>query len=350
MAEPPRRVLDAPLSLATARNVPWTKPRRVPGNGAIVAAAAAVALLSLVPLGFVIGVAVESGWDKVVELVVRPRVGELLVNTVLLEAVTLPLTVVLAVGMAWLTERTDLPGARWWSAIAVAPLAIPAFIQSYAWNSFAPWLHGFWGAVLISVLAYLPFVYLPVAAQLRRLDPALEDVAASLGQTPARIFFRVVVPQLRLPVCAGALLVGLHLLGEYGLYVLMRFNTFATAIVDQFQTVYNGPAANLLGGVLILCCLVLLALEAWARGDRRYARVGSGAARDAMRRPLGRWRVPALGFLTLMAALSIGVTLITLGRWLVIGGGEIWRLDEIGAAFAQTAFLAVVGAALTTLI
>ena len=38
--------------------------------------------------------------------------------------------------------------------------------------------------MLISVLAYFPFVYLPVAAQLRRIDPALEDTAGSLGLGP----------------------------------------------------------------------------------------------------------------------------------------------------------------------
>ena len=61
-----------------------------------------------------------------------------------------------------------------------------------------------------------------------------------------------------------ALLVGLHLLGEYGLFVLMRYDTFATAIVDQFQAVYSGPAANLMGGVLVL--LLALVVGQLCRG------------------------------------------------------------------------------------
>ena len=176
---------------------------------------------------------------------------------------------------------------------AIGAIAIPAFVQSYAWNSFAPGLNGFWGAVLVSILAYFPFLYLPVAAQLRRLDPTLEETAASLGLRPTAIFLRVILPQLRLAICGGALLVGLHLLSEYGLFVLMRFDTFATAIVDQFQSVYNGPAANLLGGVLVLLCVGLLGFEALVRGDARYARVGSGAPRDAVKWRLGRWSAKA---------------------------------------------------------
>jgi ABC-type Fe3+ transport system permease subunit len=158
--------------------------------------------------------------------------------------------------------------------LVVAPLAIPAFVQSYAWVSVIPSLHGLAAAVFISVLAYYPFIYMPVAAVLRRLDPNLEDVAASLGIAPWQVFFRVVLPQLKLAIWGGALLVGLHLLAEYGLYVMIRFDTFTTAIYDQFQSTFSGPAANMLAGVLALCCLGLLLLEGATRGKARYARVG----------------------------------------------------------------------------
>jgi hypothetical protein len=93
-------------------------------------------------------------------------------------------------------------------------------------------------------------VSLPAGGRdLRRLDPAIEDVSESLGLKPWAVFFRVVLPQLRLAICGGALLVGLHLLAEYGLYAMIRFDTFTTAIFDQFKSTFNGPAANMLAGV-----------------------------------------------------------------------------------------------------
>src|SRR3569623_437686 len=104
----------------------------------------------------------------------------------------------------------------------------------------------------------------------------------------------VILPQLRWPVCAGALLVGRHLLGEDGLFVLLRYDTFATAIVEQFESVYNGPAANLLGGVLVWCTAALIGLETLLRGDRRYARLGTGAARHTARHTLGPWMLTAV--------------------------------------------------------
>ncbi|TIW40078.1 MAG: iron ABC transporter permease, partial [Mesorhizobium sp.] len=224
---------------------------------------------------------------------------------------------------------------------SVAPLAIPAFVHSYAWISLVPGLHGLWAGVLVSVIAYFPFLYLPISAALRRLDPALEDAAAALGLGPWRVFARVVLPQLRLAICGGSLLVGLHLLAEYGLYVFIRFDTFTTAIVDQFQSTFNGPAANMLAAVLVTCCFVLLALEVLVRG--------SGAARQQRRASLGRATLPCLALPAIASLLSLGVPFITIGRWLVAGGAEVWRLDEISLALGQTLFLAMAGALLATI-
>ena len=323
--------------------------RRWPAHPALVAAAVAVAAFALIPVGFVLMVLVQTGAETATALIFRPRVAELLRNTVLLEALAVPTAVVLAVTLAWLTERTDLPLARMWSWLAVVPLAIPAFVHSYAWDGLFPWLRGLWPAVAISVLAYFPFVYLPVVAQLRRLDPAVEEVAASLGEPPARVFLWVVLPQLRLAIAGGALLIALHLLAEYGLFVLIRFDTLTTAIVDQFQAVYDGPAANLLGIVLVAAAMAVLAVEAWFRGERRYARIGPGTARPAPRMSLGgAWPLWTLAPLV-TTALSVALPATVLARWLALGGPEAWDLRELGSTFGQTASYAVGGAALACL-
>ncbi len=308
-----------------------------------------VAALALLPLGFIAWIAIETGWATASALIFRPRVAELLLNTALLELCTLPPAIMLSVALAWLTERSDLPGARLWSWLAVAPLAVPAFVQSYAWVGVAPSFHGLAAAVTVSVLAYLPFLYLPVAAQLRRLDPALEDVAASLGEAPLQVFFRVVLPQLRLAICGGSLLIGLHLLAEYGLYAMIRFDTFTTAIVDQFQSSYNGPAANMLAGVLVASCLALLGLEWLLRGQARYARLGPGAPKPPALRPLGRFRHACLLLPLGLAALGLCVPALALGRWLWFAGLPGWSDDALAEAFAQTLSYAAAGAFVTTL-
>src|SRR5690349_508413 len=168
----------------------------------------------LVPVGFVCWVAVDVGWSTLGPLILRPRVGELLVNTCLLVLVGVPLCVGLGVGGAWVVERTTLPGRRVWAVVLAAPLAVPAFVSSYGWVSAVPSLGGLSGGLLIAVLAYYPLVYLPVLAAIRGLDPALEESARSLGYGPVATFVRVLLPQLRLAVAGGALIVALHFLAE----------------------------------------------------------------------------------------------------------------------------------------
>ena len=311
-------------------------------------AAMFVSAAALAPLCFILWITFQTGWATATALLFRPRVGELLVNTTLLEVLAVPLSILLGVALAWLTERTDLPGARVWSWLAVTPLAVPAFVHSYAWSSVAPSWHGLPAAVAISVLAYFPFLYLPVATQLRRLDPAIEEAAAALGLAPFQVFFRVVLPQLRFAICGGALLIGVHLLAEYGLYVTVRYDTFTTAIMDQFQSAFNGPAANMIAVVLALYCIFLLALEKIMRGAERYARVGSGSPRMPAPHQLGHavWLCLLLPAAT--AALSLGIPLITLARWLAFGGTAIWHA-AVGAAFLQTLMLAICGGLLATL-
>ena len=136
-------------------------------------------------------------------------------------------------------------------------------------------------------------MYLPVAATLRRLDPAVEESARALGSDSAGVFFRVVLPQLRLAILGGGLLIGVHLLAEFGAFAMVRFDTFTVAIFQQFQVTFDGAAGSMLAGVLVLLCLVLLVAEAVARGSARFARIGAGAPRAATPVRLGRNTIPA---------------------------------------------------------
>ena len=145
------------------------------------AAAALVAALTLVPLGYVLVLAAAEGPSQAGALLLRPLVGELLVNTGALVVVGCATCAVLGTGAAWLVERTTLPGRGLWTALMAAPLAVPAFVNSYAWVSLTPLVQGLGGAVVITSLSYFPLVYLPVAAVLRGMDPALEEVSRALG-------------------------------------------------------------------------------------------------------------------------------------------------------------------------
>ncbi|MGG5172651.1 ABC transporter permease [Pseudarthrobacter sp. J1738] len=301
------------------------------------------------PLGYVVFMTASIGWSSAAALIFRPRVGELLLNTVLLIVFTVPLCVILGVAGAWLVERTSLRGHRIWAVLLAAPLAIPAFVNSYAWVSAIPSLAGVSSGVLISVLSYFPLIYIPAAATLSRLDPGIEQSAASLGLGPWRVFFRVVLPQLRIAITGGALLVGLHLLAEYGAFAMIRFDTFTTAIMEQFRSTFNGAAGNMLASVLVFFCLILLLIEVRGRGNARYARVGSGVQGKPSRLVLGGYQLPSQVFLVALSALAFGLPLWFVLRWLIAGGTAVWNMAEFGPALLQTLSYGLAGAVLTTL-
>lgn len=306
---------------------------------AVTVAAVAVAAISLLPLAVIAVKAVDVGWSEATALLWRPRVGELLRNTVVLVVLTVTATSIIGVGTAWLVERTRLPGARLWRVLLVAPLAVPAFVNSYAWISFRPGMQGLGGAVLVTTLSYFPFVFLPVAAILRGLDQSLEDSARSLGLGQLAVFFRAVLPQLRPAALGGMLLVALHLLAEFGALAMMRFPTFTTAILEQYEVAFSDASGSLLACVLIALCLGVLTAELLLRGRGRYSRVGRGTTRRPPPAYLGRWSPLVLAGLGLLAALSLGVPVAALLKWLSTGGSSA-GLGQVLSTLATTLWLA----------
>ncbi|SFN90744.1 ABC transporter permease [Mycetocola miduiensis] len=317
-------------------------PQRRAAPPVLVTVVVVLALGALIPIGYVVQAAVAMGWDELAALVFRPKVGELLANTVLLVIIGVPATVVLGVGGAWLVERTALPGRKVFAVAFAAPLAIPAFVSSYGWASAVPSISGLWGGLLVAVTVYFPLVYLPALAAIRGLDPALEESARSLGMGSWSVFSRVVLPQLRLAVLGGGLVVALHLLAEYGAFAFLRFDTFTTAIVVAYQASFAGPNAAALGLVLVLLCLCLLVAESLARGQARYSRVGGGSPHPPARLPLGPLTPVAIIAATCVVATSTLVPLTSVVRWLFHGGSA--DLVGLTSATGQTLLLAIAAA------
>jgi iron(III) transport system permease protein len=322
------------------RTVPWFHPLLTP-------LAAAVTIAVLAPIVFLLWQASEAGWPAVWPLIFRQLTWTLLVNTVQLAVIVTCCTAVIGCVAAWLIERTTLPGRRFWRAVVVLPLAIPDFVVGYTWSSFAPAVHGLFGASLVMTLGLYPLVYIPVAAALRRADSSLYEVGRSLGQGPVRSLLRTMLPQVWAALLGGCLMVLLGLLAEYGAFEILRFQTFTTEIFTEFNLGMDTAAASALSVVLVV--LSLLAVGGEMAATRSVAARAGRPSGGVRRYRLGWSVVPSVAFLVVLAGLGVGVPLVTLVYWLTRPSDSLGLtpVSLVGAA-AYTLWYSAVAAVLAT--
>jgi iron(III) transport system permease protein len=320
----------------------------------LLASAALGVLLVLAPIAFTLYRASATGFDDAIDLLFRPLVGELFVNTLIITVSATLASALIGTACAWFIERTHLPGRRIWAMLCAAPLAMPAFVSSYAWVSISLDLQDFAGALLVITSSYFPLVYLPVAAALRGMDPALEESARALGCGRWAVFLRVVLPQLRPALFGGMLLVALGVLSEFGAFQMLRYRTFTTEIYAEYRTSFDNGGASLVACVLLLLCLVVLALEFRLRGRARYERVDRGARRAALRYELGFRKWPVLAGFIALAIATLGVPLGMIAYWLTQEGAAAVTPAEVSPQLLWNATMSSVGfgllAALVTVV
>jgi iron(III) transport system permease protein len=326
-----------------------------------------VCALMVLPVGYLIIRAAEadaSSWD----LILRARTVELALRSVGLAVAVTCAAGLLALPLAWLTVRTDLPGRRVWTVLLSLPLVIPSYVGAFALlAAFGPRgmlqqalegplgierlpdISGFPGAFISLTLFTYPYLFLLVGAGLRGLDPSLEDASRSLGRSRWATLRQVTLPLLRPSIAAGGLLVALYTLHDFGAVSLMRFNVFTQAIYLQYKGAFDRTPAAILSLMLIAIALVVVTLERRARGRALYHRAGVGTTRPPSSVPLGRWRLPALAFCALVALIAfiapIGVIVFWFLRGLAAGGEAVLPWGAAGGSMAAAAGGALFAAA-----
>jgi iron(III) transport system permease protein len=286
---------------------------------AALAAALVAAAVAVLPLVYLLVRVAEAGPARVVDLVLRERTAELLARSLVLAVAVTTVCVVVGAGLAYLVARTDLPGRRVVAVLAPMPLAIPSYVAAYGWLGAAPQVAGLHGAVLVLAACSYPYVYLPVLAALRAGDPAQEEVARSLGHGPVATALRVTLRQARPAAAAGALLVALYVLSDFGAVSLLRYDVFTRVIHTSYQASFDRTPAAVLSVLLVLLTVTLTLAERRARSRTEQVRTGGGSSRRPVRGSLGAWRVPAALAAAAVLVVALAVPLASLGYWLVRG-------------------------------
>jgi iron(III) transport system permease protein len=340
--------MQTPASSVAEHVSPRLVPRATPQPWGLLTLSAAVAIILVAPLAFLLFEAYGAGSSTIFHLIFRGLTAQLLWNTFRLTVVVTLLCAVIGTATAWFVERTDLPGRHIWAVLVVVPLAIPDFVVSFGWASLSTWVEGFRGAVLVMTLAVYPLVYLPVAASFRNADPGQEEVARSLGMGRVQTFWRVTLGQARVAILGGCLLVALVLLAEYGAFEILGYQTFTTEIFTEFNVSFNVPTASALSLVLVLLSFVVLSGEGLARGRGRLSRSGPLAQRVARPHRLGRARLPVLAGFGALVGLALGVPIGSSVYWILRGGHAFLTGVSLVSAIWHTALYSAIAAALAT--
>lgn len=200
------------------------------------------------------------------------------------------LTLQLAVVVSGLLLVLGLPVAYWISfsrwrwkflveAIVALPIVLPPTVLGfYLLVAFGPrsplgrwWVSltgetlafTFAGLVVGSILYSLPFAVQPFAASFSSVDRKLISASATLGASPLRTFFRVVLPLSVPGILTGAVLSFAHTLGEFGVVLMVGGNipgVTRTISIDIFDRVQASEydAANQTALLLLLFCFAVL--------------------------------------------------------------------------------------------
>jgi len=292
--------------------------------------------LVLLPLGWL-------AWYSATDVAGRPTLGNFgrlatdptfvkpYVTAVIIAASVSAGASAIAVPLAWLVARTDMPMSRSIRALVTASFVTPPFLGAIAWEILAAPNSGLlnqWyrdafglepyehlldiytaeGLVFVMACYSFPYVFVLVANALDNIPAELEEASAILGGTWASTLRRVTLPMALPALLAGALVAFLQALTQFGTPAILAlpagFHVITTKIWALFQYPPNPHLAAAAAVPLLLLTILLLQGRQWLLGRRGYAVIGgkSGAPQRVM---LGIWRWPALAVALTILALPI---------------------------------------------
>jgi iron(III) transport system permease protein len=295
--------------------------------------------------------------------------------------------IVTATILAWLAERTNMPGKIWIYAGVTMTLAIPGMLQAMAWvlllsprvgflNVFAknvfdlesmPFnIYTMGGLIIVEGLRLVPTAFLMLVPLLRSMDPTLEEAAAMSGASPGstvrKVTVRLMLPGL-LAVVIYQAMSALEVFEVPGILGLPGgIYVFSTKIYSVLHTPMGTPEygqANALAIVYVFVAVAAIYLYAHVikRSERFTIVTGKGYRPRLI--DLHRWRWVALGFVMVFLLFAIILPFLTLlyvsflpflqiptartfGMMTLNHYRELWNTELIGTVMRNTVVMVVI--------
>ena len=312
----------------------------------LVASVAILATLAIVlwtsfldgPLGEVIGRFTLKNYASVLN---DSQTYDVIRDTLAFAAMATAVPLVLGIPIAWLYERTDLPGKSLLFFAMTIGIIVPGFAVAMGWlflldprigilNTFLQENFGFADAPFnivslvgmgwVQGLSLTPVAFIMTAAVFRAMDPALEEAAQMAGARPGRIFAAITAPLAWPGILAASIYIFTIGFAAFDVPAIIgwsnRLFTFATFLFllvnPQSVLPRYGVAAALSTVVLVLAVLLSWWYARMQRRARQYAVVTGKAYRP---RAVSLGRVKTLlswGFIAIYLAVSLLVPIALL--------------------------------------
>jgi len=313
-------------------------------------------------------------------------------NTVVYVVGSLVVALVLSTGLAYLMERTDIPGRRFLSPMALSPMAVPVTVMAIAWALVANPVNGplavllrqtlglsidiysLPGMIVVMGIFGVPSMYLMIAPAFARMNPELEEAAATIG-APLRRRLRLIVFPLIMPaMSAAAMLFVVVALEGFAIPAILGLPKQIFVFSSQIQYYVEPPTglpnygqASTYGVLLLAVSLVMLLVYRRRTRDVHRFRVVVGKAYRPARASLGRWRIPIFVIVCAYLFIGIGLPILTLiwtslspfVRPISLSGfasmtfanyGHVFAAPEIGQTLLNTAIVVLLTATAATAI
>ncbi len=323
-----------------------------------------------------------------------PALLAVLGNTVIFVVGSTLLATLLALVLAYLNTRTDIPLKFLYGVLAIVPMMIPHVLFAVSWAlllnpsngllnlalkdalglASAPFdVYSLPGMILVEGLLNLPIAYLIIAPAMASFDVALEESSRVCGAGAWRTLARVTLPVLRPAILAAIVLGIVRSLASYAVPRVLgmpgRVEVLATYLYEMISTGFApdyGRAAALGMSALATAVVLIAVYRALTGESSRFVTISGRGWRPSVV-PLGRARLPLFalvaGLSFVVVVLPVAVLLYTsLVPYSMVPGSQAfgqmslrhWRdaLDDSTSMLAlrNSVFLSLVGATLGVLL
>lgn len=187
-------------------------------------------------------------------------------NTLIISLVTPPLCLAIVLPTAHALARRSFPGAAAIGALMSSTLLLPGVVTGIAFLSFFNLLNvsnGLVKMIVAMTIVCLPYALQALTANYHGIDDRIEEAARDLGASPARIYTRIVLPQLVPGIIAGSIFIFAETVDNFSVNVFLSDMHSSTLPIVTYEHMrnYDDPLvaviAALLAGLALILVLVL---------------------------------------------------------------------------------------------